>query len=178
MLTRSRHNYQKYTTNNMENATASLKVQFDLHTRLFNNVLDSITEADANFRENDRINHIKWVAGHALNTRLTSMAKIVGRQPDETYAGWFARGVALDPNAKYPPIAEIAAKWKDAAPALSEGIAHIPEEVLSAPAPAKAPIADDTVRGFLSFVISHEAYHIGQLSLLRKLAGKDAMSYN
>ncbi len=156
---------------------AALKAQFDLHTRLFNNVLDGITDAHANDRKSDDINHIKWVAGHLLNTRLTSINKIAGGQPDDSYAAQFGRGVALDANAVYPPITEITDKWKAASGAISEGITQIPEDVLNAPSPAKAPIADDSIRGLLSFLVSHEAYHIGQLSLLRKLVGKEAMSY-
>jgi uncharacterized damage-inducible protein DinB len=162
----------------MKNSAAPLKAQFDMQTRLFNNVLDGITDTDANARKNENINHIKWVAGHLLDSRLTNIAKMTGMQPDDTYTAQFGRGMALDPKAAYPPITEITAKWKETATALSEGISKIPEEVLAAPSPAKAPIADDTIRGLLSFIVSHESYHIGQLSILRKMAGKEAMSYN
>ena len=106
------------------------------------------------------------------------MNKVVGGKPDETYTAWFGRGNSIDMNASYPPIEEITAKWRDASAAISEGITKIPESVLSSPAPFKAPIADETMLGALSFLISHEAYHIGQLSLLRKMVGKEAMSYN
>jgi len=161
----------------MATPTASLKAQFDLHTRLFNNVTEGITDADAHARNSEDINHIKWVAGHLLNTRMTSIAKVAGLQPDDAYSAQFGRGVSLDPGADYPPIGEITAKWKETAAAISEGINNIPEEVLAAKSPAQAPIADDSIRGLLSFLLSHEAYHIGQLGILRKLAGKEAMSY-
>jgi hypothetical protein len=36
-----------------------------------------------------------------------------------------------------------------------------------------APIGDDTVGGKLVFLHFHEAYHIGQTALLRRMAGKD-----
>jgi DinB family protein len=161
----------------MATPTASLKAQFDLHTRLFNNATEGITEGDAHARNHDKINHIKWIAGHLLNTRINSLTKLTGGQPDDTYAAQFGRGVALDPGATYPPIEEITAKWKATAGAISNGISNIPEDVLAAKSPTQAPIADDTIRGLLSFLISHEAYHIGQLGMLRKMAGKEAMSY-
>jgi uncharacterized damage-inducible protein DinB len=161
----------------MATSTASLKAQFDLHTRLFNNVTEGITEDDSHNHNSENTNHIKWIAGHLLNTRISTLARITGGQPDESYAAQFGRGVALDPKAKYPPIEEIRSKWNDTAAAISEGINNMPEEALAAKSPVQAPIADDTFRGLLSFLISHEAYHVGQLGILRKMAGKEAMSY-
>jgi uncharacterized damage-inducible protein DinB len=162
----------------MDTSATALKAQFDLHTRLFNNALSGIDDTDANARRSEHVNHMKWIAGHLLNTRLGSLSKMAGLQPDDSYAGQFGRGVAVDNSASYPPIAQIADKWKDTATAISDGLSNIPEEVLSSKSPAQAPIADDSIRGLLAFLISHEAYHIGQLGLLRKMAGKEATSYN
>ena len=161
----------------MLTTTASLKAQFDLQTRWFGNVLDNISDPESHIRDHKQLNHLKWIAGHLLNTRLTSMSRIVGLQPDESYKTQFARGAALENNNVYPSIEQIVTRWNDTAAAISEGILQIPEEVLSMPATAKAPIADETVRGMLSFLISHEAFHIGQMSVIRKLIGKEAMSY-
>jgi uncharacterized damage-inducible protein DinB len=162
----------------MSTPTEALKAQFDMQTRLFSNVLDGITEAEAGTRENDHVNHMKYIAGHVLNTRLGAVANFTGQQPDNTYAAQFGRGVAIDPNASYPPLSEIAAKWKESAQKLSDGLANVPAEALASKSPAQFPIGDDTVQGALSFFLSHEAYHIGQLGLLRKMLGKGAMSYN
>lgn len=162
----------------MTSTAAPLKVQFDLHTRLFNNVLDGITDAESNNCHSDQINHIKWIAGHMLNTRVNMLTKLTGGKPDESYVEHFGRGKSLDPNASYPPINEITAHWQNASNAISEGINQLPEEVLESKAPFQGPIADETFRGLLAFLISHEAYHIGQLGLLRKMIGKPAMSYN
>ena len=161
----------------MASTAAALKSQFDMHTRLFNNALDGVTDAEANSRNNENVNPIKWVAGHMLNTRLDSFSRMTGGQPDTTYAAQFARGAALDPNATYPPLAEITSRWNEVSAGISEGIARIPEEVLDSKSPAQAPIADDTMRGLLSFLVSHEANHVGQQGILRKMAGKEAMSY-
>ena len=40
----------------------TLAAQFDLHTRLFNNVLDGITDAEAQERARDSVNHLTWPA--------------------------------------------------------------------------------------------------------------------
>ena len=41
----------------------------------------------------------------------------------------------------------------------------------------KFPIDDESVLGGISFLVGHEAYHIGQLSILRKFFGLEAMKY-
>ena len=161
----------------MTNSAAALKAQFDLHSRLFNNALEGVTDVDANKRNSEQVNHMKWIAGHLLNTRLDSLTRMTGGTGDTSYGAQFGRGMSLDASANYPPIEEITSRWNAASEAISIGLTHLPEELLSSESPAKAPIADETFRGMLAFLISHEAYHIGQLSILRKLVGKEAMSY-
>ncbi len=161
----------------MSTSAASLKAQFDLHTRLYSNALEGLTDAEANRSNSEHVNHMKWVAGHLLNTRVDLLSKLTGKEPDTTYGEQFGRGKPLSATDTYPPLEEITSKWKATAASIGEGIANIPEEALAAKTEIQTPIADDTFRGLLSFLISHEAYHIGQLGLLRKLAGKEAMSY-
>jgi uncharacterized damage-inducible protein DinB len=161
----------------MNTAATALKAQLDLHNRLFNNVLDGITEEESSTRSNEHINHIKWIAGHMLATRMGSMSRMAGLEPNTSYGTLFARGVKPDPNAPYPSLEEIMSKWNSRGAAISEGIAALPEQALSSKSGADVPISDDTLQGLIAFLVSHEAYHIGQLSLLRKMAGKEAMSF-
>ena len=161
----------------MATPTAALKTQFDLHTRLFNNVTEGITDEESNTRTHGLINHIKWIAGHMLHSRLNTITKVTGGQPDDTYGAQFGRGMTIDHNAPYPSMEEITSKWNAVSPAISERINNIPEEVLASKSPVQAPVADDTIRGLFSFLLSHEAYHVGQLGILRKMVGKEAMSF-
>ncbi len=161
----------------MSSSTAALKAQFDLHTRLFTNATAGISDNESGIRNSEHVNNMKWIAGHLLNTRLGNMSRIAGLSPDESYNAQFGRGNSFDPNATYPPLEEITSKWQAASAAIGEGISNIPEEALSSKSPVQAPIADDTLRGLVAFLVSHEAYHIGQLGMLRKMIGKEAMSY-
>ena len=162
----------------MTTSTGAIKAQIDLHTRLLLNATAGISDSESHIRNTEHINNVKWIAGHLLNTRLDLMSKVAGLQPDTTYTAQFGRGNSLDPNATYPPLEEITSKWKETSSAIADGISKMPEEVLASKTPAQTPIPDDTVRGLVSFLLSHEAYHIGQLGLLRKMIGKEAMSYN
>ena len=50
---------------------------------------------------------------------------------------------------------------------------------LAAPAPWQAPGVDDkTMLGLLAFLAQHDSYHVGQMAILRKAVGLQAMSYN
>src|SRR4051812_28620100 len=124
----------------MSTQTAALKAQYDLHTRLFTNATEGLTDADANSRNSEHVNHIKWIAGHLLNTRLDSMSRVTGLEPDNTYFAQFGRGNSMDPDAIYPPIDEIRTKWSSAADAIGTAITKMPEEALNAKSPAPVPI--------------------------------------
>lgn len=163
--------------NSMITSGTSLALQLDLHTRWFLRALENVSDTQSNTRMSDHFNTIKWVAGHLLNSRLTSISRIAGIQPDESYKMLFARGSTIDTNNEYPEIDEIISRWQLLSPQLSENILNLAPEVLTAKAAFQAPINDDTIGGALSFLLSHEAFHIGQLSVLRKVAGMPAMSY-
>ncbi|MEX1122820.1 MAG: hypothetical protein WED82_11835 [Balneolales bacterium] len=59
-----------------------LILQFDLHQRLYNNVLDGFTDEEANQRlpEYPHISHVKYIAGHMLNSQY-GFAQIAGMNP-------------------------------------------------------------------------------------------------
>ncbi len=161
----------------MTESIIPLKTQFDLHTRLYANVLEGITNMDADERKHEAINNMKWIAGHLLNTRVASISRMVGGEPFTGYTDQFGRGNGYDPKATYPALDELVSQWKQRSGEISERLGHMSVDALAGAAPFAAPVSDDTLKGTLSFLISHEAYHIGQLSILRKMAGSPAMEY-
>jgi len=156
---------------------SSLGLQFNLQTRLFNNVLEGISEDESNQRASETVNHIKWVAGHVLTTRL-SFHQLVGFEEDQSLTELFGHGHGLDESKTYPSIEFILEKWNKISTDFGDKIGQLPAAVLDSEAPSKTPINDMTMRGMLSFISFHEAYHIGQLGILRKYLGKEAMHYD
>ena len=154
----------------------TIKDQFDLHTKLFINVLENITNNHTDTQLNEHVNHLKWLAGHVTNVRL-SFLKLTGLPEDNSLDEYFAHGAKIDSNLKYPTIETIVSKWKDVSEKVSGGLMHIPAEVLASPSPINVPFGDKTMKGFLGFLMHHEAYHIGQMGILRKYLGNEAMSY-
>ena len=154
---------------------STIKNQFDLHTRLFNNVLDGIDNATTDARANDHVNHLKWIAGHLTSARF-GFKDLAGLEQQDPHAEYFSRGKDINPDVEYPPIAEIKDNWNAISGQISAALGKLPEEALAANAP-KVPIGDGKMGEFLDFLMHHEAYHIGQMGILRKFAGLNAMSY-
>lgn len=151
--------------------TNSIAAQFDLQSRLYQNVLADISDEETNVQASEEVNHIKWLAGHICAMRL-SLLPMFGQPKDESLQELFGHGNGLDKTKTYPPLSEIVDKWKAVCDGLSKGLHGLSSEALSAEA-GQTPIGDSSMGGFLAFMMHHEAYHIGQIGILRK----GAMSY-
>lgn len=150
---------------------------YDLQTRLFNNVISEISDGNAGNRASEKVNHIKWLAGHMVSVRYL-MAALLGANETEKYAELFSQFKGLQPDVTYPSVEEMKNEWDKISKVLRPLIANITAETLAGPIPFPVPVAEQNISGFLSFCLHHEAYHIGQLGILRKYHGYKAMSYN
>lgn len=155
---------------------STVKQQFDLHTRLFNNVLEGISDPDTNSRANEHVNHVKWLAGHLTSTRF-SFKRLAELEENDPYGDLFGHGKAIDPDADYPSIDDIQENWNLISGKISDALGNLSAEALEANAP-KVPIGEGKMGDFLDFLMHHEAYHIGQMGILRKFLGKDPMKYS
>lgn len=153
-----------------------IKAQFDLHTSLFNNCMEGISQDQAWEQTNDNHNPFIWLAGHLVGTRM-GMSQFGGFEPDTSFDGFFGHDQKLDKSKTYPTLAEIKAAWNEISPKISAGLANLPAEAWGGLPPSKVPISDDTMEGFMAFIMHHEAYHLGQMGILRKQVGLEAMSY-
>lgn len=158
----------------------SLLIQFDLHQRLYNNVLDGFTDAETNRRPygDKNVNHVKYLAGHLLNSQY-GLSMIAGLQPEVKWNKLFAvmgQSEAKD-DFNYPSIKEIKDEWNALHEPTFKGLKqltrHDPEQP---PLPPFNQVAA-TNSELWAFINHHQAYHIGQISILRKVFGKEPMSY-
>lgn len=158
----------------------SLLVQFDLHYRLYNNVLDGFTDEETNRRlyDDQNINHVKYLAGHLLNSQYR-LAMIAGLDPEVKWNDLFGvmgQSEARD-NFSYPDIEEIKAEWNGMHEQIREGLYRLSDGELSEQPPAPFDQVAESVGELWAFINHHQAYHIGQISILRKAFGKEPMSY-
>lgn len=155
---------------------STIKQQFDLHTRLFNNVLEDISDGETNTQANEHVNHLKWLAGHLTAARY-GFKDLAGLETEDPFGELFAHGKSIDPNQAYPSIEQIRNNFNGISGQISEVLGKLPAEALAAQAP-NVPISGGKMSDFLDFLMHHEAYHLGQMGLLRKFLGKGAMHYN
>ena len=161
-----------------------LIAQYDLHDVLFNNVIDGITDEESNYTLKDPTNSVKWLAGHLLWANA-NFANIGRTQVEVKWRDHFYTkegGGPDDFNAQpspLPTLQEIRDKWNEDSAVLRKGLENLPDEALNTVIDTRHPIQpfDNTLGGLWAFINHHQAYHIGQIGILRRALGKDAMKY-
>jgi hypothetical protein len=161
-----------------------LLAQYDLHNVLFNNVIAGISDEEANKCVADSMNSVKWLAGHLLWANA-NLANIGGTKVEVKWRDHFHTkqgGSPEDFNAppsKLPTLDEIKNKWNEDAQVIRKALENLPDEALNTVIERKHPIYpfDNTLGGLFAFINHHQAYTIGQIGILRRGLGKDAMKY-
>jgi len=157
-----------------------LITQFDLHQRLFNNVLDGFTDEEANRRlpGYPHISHVKYLAGHLLNSQY-GIAMIAGIKPEAKWKNLFAvmgQSEARD-DIKYPHISEIMDEWNNIYQPVREKLNRLNDDHLMELPPEPFDAVSESKGQLWAFISHHQAYHIGQIGILRRAFGKEPMSY-
>lgn len=154
-------------------ALQTISVALALNRKLYTNALQDVTPEQLTSRTSDATNHMLWIAGHLAHTRAM-MANLLGAEVEselEMFSG------EIQPDADYPPLEKILELYTQYTHALIDQIPLADEERLSSTSPYPFPINDPSLLGTISFLTQHEAYHVGQLGLLRKHVGLPATSY-
>jgi hypothetical protein len=154
-----------------------LLIQYDLHTVLFNNVLVDISDEEAEVRLAPEVNNVKWLAGHLVwgQLGLARMGNVVVDIPwTDLYNTQLKHPVSND--IKVPSLEEIKAEWNKWAQPIRDGLEKMTDEALNHPIEFPLP-AFKTTESLWTFINHHQAYTIGQIGILRRVLGKEAMKY-
>lgn len=149
--------------------TSISTAQYELQTTWFVNETNSISETQSMQQPAGNLNPIKWVAGHVLNTRMMLVGLINGTGPNPQYSPLFGKGSTGKVDESFPSLEEIKTKWHEVAVELTTAIKNMSEAQLASPPPFQTSIPDKTWHGLIVYLAAHEAFHIGQLSILKKL---------
>ena len=159
----------------MTGLSKTLAEQLDYTHGVFHMNLKDVDEAQA-LLQPPAGNCINWVAGHLMATRC-GMLELLGKASpwEKDLRELYKRG--SDPIVEADgahPLAEIVAAFTAAQPELLGALAGASKSRLEGPAPMSTRGRDDeTVGGLLTGLVFHEAYHTGQLGLLRRFVGLD-----
>lgn len=160
----------------MEPAVQPFYELLRLNTKLLANCLDGLDDEAARRRIDDRTNNIAFITCHLVDARYY-LATYLGVQAVNPLKEVLEGLKSIEDFTEFPLIREVLAAWEDVSGLLAERLQQLKPADLQAKSSQKFPIDDDTVLGGIAFLIQHDSYHLGQLGLLRKSLGLQAMSY-
>ena len=148
-----------------------------LNTRLFHNCLEGVSDEAARRRPDGRANSVAFIALHLVDSRHF-WAKLVGAEAENPFAALLEPARGIDDLAELPPLAEVRPAWDHVSAALDARLPALTDAELAAE-PAQRFYPDDpSLLGALAFLVQHDAYHVGQMALLRKQLGLPAMRWS
>ena len=147
-----------------------------INTKLFRNCLHGMSQAQAEGRPSGETNSALWVAAHMVKARYGLLKWLGAERPNPLPAALLAAR-SIDEVRDWPPVADVVAAWTEASHALRDRLAAMTAGQLSTPVDVRFPVFEQTTFALLTFMVQHDSYHLGQLSVLRKLAGLPGMSY-
>lgn len=151
-------------------------VLYDLHTKLFPNVIEGISDKDAQNRLNTRANHVAWITGSLVHERF-ELANAAGVEMKQRSNELFEGHKGIQDNIVYPSLDEFRKDWDRITPLLRKALLQLNDEELSSGEPYGVPGDDLTLFDAITFLIDRESYCIGQIGLYRRLLGYEAMRY-
>ena len=155
--------------------TASLIAkQFEFNHRAAHRNLNSVTHEESLVHPTPAGNCANWVLGHIVATRNLVMQAL--GEPEvwtSDQAAPYQRGAAA------PLAGDRAERFEDILAALDRSqslviarIGALQDEDITRTVPAIGPLDASTLGERLAALSFHEAYHVGQFGLLRRLLGK------
>lgn len=164
----------------MDPRVIPLHATFQLNTRLLLNCLEDVTDEMARTRPGPEVNHMAFIALHMHDARHY-LARYLDVDEPDPFQQITAGSVGIEEIDIYPSLGEMRTAWMEISLALEQRFTHLTAAWIDRPSPADAPefpVQDPSVLGGIAFLLMHEGFHIGQLALLRKLHGLQAMSWH
>ena len=147
---------------------------FDFHEKALQMNMEGLTGEESLVEPKPGGNCLNWIAGHIVAAR-NAILKLVGEEPvwDDGKAAPYQRGAKppLDPDS-LQDLDHILADFKRSQERIKAGLSRLTAEDLAASA-GEGATGEETVGMRLSFLQFHEAYHLGQIGLLRRILGRE-----
>jgi uncharacterized damage-inducible protein DinB len=156
--------------------------QYELLTDWYLFALADISDKDASRTTNDHINSLEWIAGHLITGRYRNIMRLGVKIEPYKYLDHFINqtlpppnAIAFDKKIQYPNLTECREQWTNYSSIFLNAIKNADEHILKSELPFQIPTGGKTVEDALAFMSMHENYHIGQMSIIRKLLGYKSM---
>ena len=117
-------------------------------------------------------NTMNWIVGHVVRTRNQAVG-LLGEKPLFDDADFEAYGASRSNTSTTLPLDELKRRFEALGPTLDRALRRTTLEQLSTAAPfSPTGNSNETVGTLLASIAFHEAYHLGQTGLSRRLLGK------
>jgi hypothetical protein len=139
--------------------------------------LEGVTQAESLQSAPQGGNGANWVLGHIVDTR-NIMHEFLGAEPalEEAGAAIYGRGTdPLGPDSGGMELELLLQRLDASQERLLEKLLSATDALLSGKVPGLFPPHEPTTRAnLIATLLFHEAYHAGQLGVLRRILGKEA----
>lgn len=158
--------------------------QYQLLTDWYISVLEGIKDADGCKVIGEVTNSLEWLSGHLIVGRYRNIIRL-GRQVEPyKYLDNFVNqtipppnAIAFNKNINYPGLTECVEDWLIYSNVFMDALRSVDGAILKSELPFGVPTGGKTVEDALTFVALHETFHIGQMSIIRKTLGYQAMQF-
>jgi uncharacterized damage-inducible protein DinB len=152
--------------------TASI---YKVNSTLFINSFKDVDEKVALKRPNKKTNSMIFIALHLLDARNFILAQlgVEIKNPFAKYVDW---SKSIDEIKVYPKLSRVLAEWEKLDSVFMKKLNTLSPKQLEVKLNMDFP-GGKTVQNMISFLSEHEAYHVGQLGMLRKFHGLPATQY-
>ena len=146
-----------------------LQTLFDVNQRVLHRNVSGLTQEDSLIQPPEGGNCLNWIAGHIVATR-NGLLKLLGEEPiwsSEDEALYKRGSKPIQDGSRAKALSAILADYDRSQERLRAGIARLTPQAM------EGKRGDDVLGESLHFLHFHEAYHIGQTALLRRMTGKE-----
>jgi hypothetical protein len=152
---------------------------YRMHSQIFLNALDGISAADAMKRIDGKTNHIVWMAGNFVNMRY-GLGQILGLREEDPYNELFFQAKALNEKFDYPSLEKLKENFHTISSLTYQKLLEATDDKLAEKFPLgmNVPFFEENVLNFIGMCIGREDYLCGQIGLMRKILGYEAMKYD
>lgn len=154
-------------------STRALKTQVYFNLGALKMNLEGLTHEESLVQPQPGGNCLNWIVGHILANRKGILG-LLGKQPvwNDEDAGPYQRGSEpLTDPVVAKNLDQMLAMLETSQESILAGLTEISEEALQASSPDDK--LGDTVETMLAGLVFHEAYHVGETGILRRLLGHE-----
>jgi len=156
----------------------TLTIQYGYTGYVFAGNLKGMSEEDGLKQPSPGGNCLNWVAGHIVDSRGATL-EVLGQErpfPADKYARYVRGSDEVVGAEGTVPLSEMVADFAATGDGLKAGLEALTSAILAEKAPF-SPMNDEkeTIGSLMAGLAFHEAYHCGQLGVLRRMAGAEGI---